>query len=314
MPLVTTVREALLDGDTLGVDGVLLVGEHGDYPSNDIGQMLYPRKELFDQILAAFDVARASVPVFCDKHLSFDFAKAQAMVDNAKRRNVPLLAASSLPISPTSPTIREAADGASIVEAVAVYPQVDSGKIESYGYHSLEVLQHYLERRTGGEAGVASVACIQEADVDAELLARARALCDLKASKFPTRAFLIEHRDGLRSWQVAVDGNPTFAVALRLDDGTILATADDHSTASPRHSNFGALMRLVVDWMHTGIDPWPRERDLLSVGILQAMSQTSPTAGTRVETPHLALPYPTPPIRVGADDWPDAVAARRKGA
>ena len=38
-----TIAEALRCGGTkLAVDGVLIIGEHGDYPRNDKGQILYP--------------------------------------------------------------------------------------------------------------------------------------------------------------------------------------------------------------------------------------------------------------------------------
>src|SRR5437868_8247635 len=75
-----TVRDALLDGDgRLAVAGVLIVAEHGNYPRNDKGQILYPRYELFEQVVAAFRRAGRSVPVFCAKHLSYSYAKAQRM-------------------------------------------------------------------------------------------------------------------------------------------------------------------------------------------------------------------------------------------
>ena len=35
----------------LAVDGVLLIGEHGDYPYNEKAQKLYPRYELFQKIV-----------------------------------------------------------------------------------------------------------------------------------------------------------------------------------------------------------------------------------------------------------------------
>ena len=50
-----TVAEALrCGGDKLAVDAVLLIGEHGDYPTNEIGQKQYPRYELFSQIAKVF--------------------------------------------------------------------------------------------------------------------------------------------------------------------------------------------------------------------------------------------------------------------
>ena len=43
MPIFHTVQEALtLGGDKLAVDGVILIGENGDYPVNDKAQTLYP--------------------------------------------------------------------------------------------------------------------------------------------------------------------------------------------------------------------------------------------------------------------------------
>src|SRR5207248_3041067 len=43
-----TIAEALrCGGETLAVDAVLIIGEHGDYPVNDLGQILYPRYEFF---------------------------------------------------------------------------------------------------------------------------------------------------------------------------------------------------------------------------------------------------------------------------
>src|SRR6185503_15610340 len=43
-----TVADALrCGGDKLAVDAVLLIGEHGNYPVNAIGQKQYPRYELF---------------------------------------------------------------------------------------------------------------------------------------------------------------------------------------------------------------------------------------------------------------------------
>jgi hypothetical protein len=66
-----TVAEALrAGGKQLAVDAVLVIGEHGNYPTNDLGQKLYPRYEFFKQIVEVFKKDGRAVPVFNDKHLS----------------------------------------------------------------------------------------------------------------------------------------------------------------------------------------------------------------------------------------------------
>ena len=82
-------RERIEDALTLGtgklaVDGVLLICEHGDYPYNAKGQKLYPRYEFFQQIVAVFEKSGRTVPVFCDKHLSYD--RKQGRRDGRDRR------------------------------------------------------------------------------------------------------------------------------------------------------------------------------------------------------------------------------------
>src|SRR6478672_9136670 len=58
-----TIAEALRCGtDRLAVDGVLVIGEHGDYPVNAKGQIQYPRYEFFQQIVAVFETDGRSVP------------------------------------------------------------------------------------------------------------------------------------------------------------------------------------------------------------------------------------------------------------
>ena len=72
-------------GDTLAVDAVLVNAEHGDYPSNRLGQKLYPRHLWFREIIKVFEADGASVPLYSDKHLSYSFVEAQRMVDDVRR-------------------------------------------------------------------------------------------------------------------------------------------------------------------------------------------------------------------------------------
>src|SRR5437660_3709379 len=49
--ICATIEEALLlGGDKLAVEGVVCVGEHGKYPTNERGQILYPRRRFFAEV------------------------------------------------------------------------------------------------------------------------------------------------------------------------------------------------------------------------------------------------------------------------
>ena len=95
-----TIGETLRCGTArLSADAVLIIGEHGDYPVNDKGQVTYPRYEFFKQCVEVFDQSGRAVPVYNDKHLSYSFEKAKWMVDQGKRLKFPMLAGSSLPVT-----------------------------------------------------------------------------------------------------------------------------------------------------------------------------------------------------------------------
>ncbi|HJZ55886.1 MAG TPA: hypothetical protein VKE74_13035, partial [Gemmataceae bacterium] len=100
VPLFKTIDEALcLGGKGLAVDAVLSIGEHGQYPRNELGQTEYPRKRFFDEIVAVMRRSGRFVPVFNDKHLSYRWDWAKEMVDTAKKLGVPLMAGSSVPLA-----------------------------------------------------------------------------------------------------------------------------------------------------------------------------------------------------------------------
>ena len=106
VPIFRTVQEALtLGGDKLSVDGVILIGEHGDYPVNDKAQTLYPRFEMFLKITDVFRQSGRSVPVFNDKHLSYSWRQARRMVEISKELKFPMLAGSSVPVAYRVPSI-----------------------------------------------------------------------------------------------------------------------------------------------------------------------------------------------------------------
>ncbi len=102
-----TIDEAITQGTgKVQVAGILCIGEQGDYPlTTDTQQKMYPRRRLFDAIAASFREAGPVVPVFNDKHLSYNFADAKHMYDTAREMGIPLMAGSSLPVTWRRPAI-----------------------------------------------------------------------------------------------------------------------------------------------------------------------------------------------------------------
>ncbi len=95
-----TIAEALrCGGDKLAVDAVMLIAEHGNYPRNEKGQVLYPRYEFFKQTVEVFRQEGRTTPVFNDKHLSWKWESAKEMVDLSRELDFPFMAGSSLPVT-----------------------------------------------------------------------------------------------------------------------------------------------------------------------------------------------------------------------
>ncbi len=164
-----TVEETLrCGGNQLAVDAVLLIGEHGDYPTNEIGQKKYPRYELFRKITDVFAADDRTTPVFNDKHLSWKWEWAAEMVDTARSLNFPFMAGSSLPVTWRMPSVDLPYD-AEVEEVLCVA----IGSVDSYDFHALEVIQCMVERRRGGETGVVALQALR-GDAVFEALAAGR--------------------------------------------------------------------------------------------------------------------------------------------
>ncbi len=158
--LARAVEQTLTEGGKLAVEGVLLIAEHGNYPRNDLGQILYPRLELMEQIANVFRKTGKSVPVFNDKHLSYTFERGKKMLSWSRELKFPMMAGSSLPVVWRTPELELKLDSPIEEALVAGY-----GPIEVYGFHALETLHVMMERRKGGESGVKAVTCLSGKDV-----------------------------------------------------------------------------------------------------------------------------------------------------
>lgn len=150
MKVYPTIAEALTSGGSkLAVDGVVVVGEHGRYPRNEKGQTKYPRWEFFEQIVKVFKDSGRSVPMFNDKHLSWNWDWARQMYDTSREMGFAYMAGSSLPVTWRIPSV-EMPLGSRIREGLCVC----YGGVDSYDFHGLETIQCMVERRQGGEKGV----------------------------------------------------------------------------------------------------------------------------------------------------------------
>jgi hypothetical protein len=181
-----TIEEALtLGGDKLAVAGVLSIGEHGDYPwTKDTAQHMYPRRRFFDAIAATYRKCGRVAPLFNDKHLAYTWADARHMYDAAREMKIPFLAGSSIPVTFRTPPL-ELPRGCNITEAVGI----GYGNLESYGFHALEGVQCMVERRQGGETGVAAVQAVRGEEIGrAEKAGRwSRELLDASRRPVPRR-------------------------------------------------------------------------------------------------------------------------------
>lgn len=305
--LCSSVAQAL-GGDSLDVDAVLLIIEHGDYPQNERHQILYPRFELFQEVVDVFRKSGRSVPVFVDKHLSFDHQKAARMLATSKELKFGLMAGSSLPVTWRIPELAPPL-GTPFEEGVAVIGY-DRSTWEIYLFHVLEVLQCMLERRPGGETGVKS---IQTLSGDAVWKAGDEGrwswqLLEHALSRCPSRNYgrvreqvknplvtLIEYADGTKGAVFnLVEATSDFAFA-----GSIKGQAEPVSTcfylpAPPGARFFDPLTFNIEKFFATGRSPYPVERTLLTTTICDHAIRSQHDAGKVISDPSLLIRYQPP--------------------
>ncbi len=302
VPRHPSIRRALHAGSNkLDVDAVLLVGEHGDYPWNERGRHMYPRRYFFEQIAGVFAESGRVVPVFSDKHLAYSWADAAWMWARKEELGIPLMAGSSLPLCWRRPWLEYDKGGVELEEVMSL----SYGSVEAYGYHALETLQCMAERRAGGETGVVSVQCLEGDDVwrardrgewsqdlaVAMLAAAAKTKGDDPEECPEPTVFLVRYADGLKASVLHLNGYVSeFAYAARRRDGTVDA-CEFHTQEGGPFAHFGYLTRNIEQFFRTGAPPYPCERTLLITGVIDAV-MISRSEGCRVvDTPHLDIRY-----------------------
>jgi hypothetical protein len=302
-----TIAEALtLGGDRLAVDAVLLIGEHGKYPLNEKGQKLYPRYDLFQQIAAVFRKSRRSTPLFSDKHLSYSWENAHAMYREARELKAPFMAGSSIPVTVRVPEL-ELPAGCRIEHAVSV----GYGDNDAYGFHTLETLQCMVERRQGGETGIAAVHWMEgdavwkwrdgEGRWSAPLLDAALATSPKTKPGKPEQnaprpvVFVLDYRDGLRTATYMLNGHSQgFLFSAKLKDRPQPVASHFGFVKQGRAlPHFDGLVRCIEEMFVTGKPVYPVERTLLTTGALALLFDSKMQKG-RLATPQLDIRYRAP--------------------
>jgi hypothetical protein len=214
------------------------------------------------------------------------------------------MAGSSLPVTWRRPPI-DLKRGARLIEAVGISYHT----LDAYGFHALEMLQCLCERRSGGEAGVAAVQCLEGPAVwkardagrfdaglfDAAWSRRSHATASrsrLEGSVPGPTAFLIEYRDGFRGTILTLNPiNDSWSIGWReAEEPEPRSTLFWTQEARP-FGHFSFLLQGIERMIHSGRPSWPVERTFLTTGLLDALLTSRLRGGMRLETPQLAIAY-----------------------
>jgi hypothetical protein len=300
-----SVAEALGGAGGLDVDAVLLIGEHGNYPNNELGQQLYPRHKLFMEIVDYYRKCGKTAPVFNDKHLSYDHKLAAEMVSASSELKFGFMAGSSLPVTWRRPEL-EPPVGTPITEGLVC----SYAPGERYGFHGLETLQVMMERRAPMETGVKSVTALKGPAVwkagDDGLWSKD--LLEAAMSRSPSRnygdprdnvaepiAYLVEYKDGARGAVLQLAEHVadfTFAARVKGKKEPISTLFD--LPAPPGARYFSALTWNIEKLFTTGKAPYPVERTLLTTTVLDFAMRSLAADGKRMEDPALSVSYAAP--------------------
>lgn len=317
-----TIAEALrCGGNQLAVDAVLIIGEHGKYPLTEYQQTKYPRYEFFKQVTDVYRQDGRALPIFNDKHLSWNWDWAREMVDISRELNFGFSAGSSLPVTWRLPAI-DMPYGADVDELMCI----STGTIDSYDFHALEVIQCMAERRRGGETGVVAVQALRGAAVWEAMSKGSWAaggwnpqlfeacLChsqtlsqaETHSHRHPTLsqirewvkapvAYRIEYADGTRATMLLMNGLiGDFTFAAKLKDRDEPLSTLFYLPPNPNVAYSTALMAQAETTFLTGKSPCPIERTLLTTGLVEAGVRSLGLGERRLETPHLAIRYRSP--------------------
>ncbi|MBP1990147.1 hypothetical protein [Paenibacillus eucommiae] len=307
VPIYATIEETLKMAHVNGgLDGIILIGEHGDYPEDERGRKWYPRRRFLEEVLQVLDRIQVKLPIFSDKHLSYDIDHTVWMYNELRERDLPFMGGSSIPHAPHVPVM----DPIHLADAVEWLVVSFSSQTEAYGYHALDVLQSLAEKRVGSARGVSSILALQGEEVwqamdrkewPEDLLLKAMALfnkndsvddlvsTDLRDMNDPnelnelnelvdsthprfssekTVLFIVHYVNGTKGYVIQQHNwIDRWGFSFRKSTGELDA-AICHSDLDRPFTHFETLTRIIEDFIITGVEPFPMERTFLSSGLI----------------------------------------------
>lgn len=293
-----------LGGPKIAVDGVVIIGEHGNYPRTPRGNVMYPRWKWFDAVTATMKQDGRVIPVMHDKYFAYDWDDARRVYDRIREMKIPYFGGSSLPHTWRRPPL-EFQRGIELDEVMAV----SFSDLEEHGYHAIELMQAMAEKRKGGETGIASIRCVEGDEVwrlgktewSEDLL---EAVLQHRVNKGYTpaprhqwaqacknpQAILIRYKDGLKGTILNLNGlTLDYLFAARERSGRT------HSSCFYIqlyvHNHWSYMVRAFEELVLTRKNQVQPERVLLSTGITLFGLESRLQGQKWLDTPQLSISY-----------------------
>lgn len=302
IPILGTISNAIRYAvENGGLDGIVIIGEHGNYPVDSWGRKRYPRRRFMEEALQSLDELNLRVPIFSDKFLAWRPEDSLWIYEQLKRRDIPFLGGSSIPHVATAP----AYDGQLLLEAKEWLVVSFSDEVEAYGYHALELLQSLAEKRSGGETGIASITALKGDAVweamdrklwPEDLMHNALKLFGDDGKSHPRMSsespvlFIVEYKDGCKGYAIQQNGlTERWRFSFRTK-GDLIVSALCASGQERPFSHFDTYTSIIEQFLLSGEEPIPAERILVS-SVLINRAMEALVRDSAIHTPELQLAY-----------------------
>ncbi|MFC0392309.1 hypothetical protein [Paenibacillus mendelii] len=302
IPLYGTIEDALkCGGKAFDLDGIIIIGEHGDYPTNEIGQILYPRRAFFEACLTVMVENNHIVPIYSDKGFAVTGEDVKWVYKQIKQHHIPFFSSSVVPFAHQYPASQPHPNGAPLHKMFGFA----YGDVERYTYHTLEMMQSLAENRACGESGITAVRAYEGEAAREKLLGAEWGqlyrslgsfinLIDIEKMPYSLTHplfFEVDYVDGLRTGMLYAEQEVRdFACASQMYEDSEPFCTEFYLQPGKPYIHFGILVLEIEKFFHTSRPPFPVERSYLTSGALDALMKAIHHK-EEVVTPHLRVKY-----------------------